>query len=188
MMKITVVIVIVLTLILVDKGAKGDPSRRNKRGWFWRSRSRTSNSQSIKPVDASCTRKGQNGDCEFYRCFEKRRQCGSSGYLIGYGYKYCARFRNRYDRFTRAGKNWIDCVRSCLTRKLIGKYQENVVGQCDELKSYAFDTHVNCYLNCGFCNMYTSNLFALNSVYKYWDMLSGDAYRQMKAVAGSCFG
>ncbi|VDI04204.1 Hypothetical predicted protein [Mytilus galloprovincialis] len=173
-MKITVVIVTVLALILVDKGAKGDPSRRNKR----------------EPVDASCTQKGQNGDCEFYRCFEDRRQCGSSGYLIGYGYKYCNRFRNLYNDFTTAGKNWIDCVRPCLTRKLISKYQKNVNAgdKCEELKSYAFDTHVNCYLNCGFCNIYKSNLGALHSVFKYRDMLSWNAVRQLTSVGYSCLG
>jgi hypothetical protein len=30
--------------------------------------------------------------CNAYECFEDKAQCGSDGYLMKYGYKYCRRF------------------------------------------------------------------------------------------------
>ncbi|CAC5374593.1 Coadhesin,Thrombospondin-1,Adhesion G protein-coupled receptor B1,Mucin-like protein,Hemicentin-1,Thrombospondin-2 [Mytilus coruscus] len=139
-------------------------------------------------VDPQCVAKANRGDCQFYRCFEQQRQCGKSGYLIGYGYKYCNRFKSFYSSFTTAGKKWIDCVRPCLTKALIGKYQESLgPGQkCNQLKTYAFDTHVKCYLDCGFCDVYTSNISALGRVFSFSDLLSTDAWKQIIKVGKEC--
>ncbi|XP_063443732.1 uncharacterized protein LOC134724562 [Mytilus trossulus] len=148
----------------------------------------TLNTFTTASVDPKCIAKANRGDCQFYQCFEQQRQCGKSGYLIGYGYKYCNRFKSFYSSFSTAGKNWINCVRPCLTKALIGKYQESLgPGQkCKQLKTSAFDTHVKCYLDCGFCKIYTSNLSALRKVLSFTDLLSVDSLKQIIKVGKEC--
>ena len=93
-----------------------------------------------------------------------------------------------YDKFTSAGKTWINCVKKCLTRKLVPKYKDSPVAQCPAIRTYAFDTHVGCYTTCGFCNIWSSNLKALFGVYDLKDLFSGDAWRQMRDVGLKCIG
>ncbi len=33
-----------------------------------------------------------NGDCEYYSKLESFKNCGTNGYPVGYGYKYCKKF------------------------------------------------------------------------------------------------
>lgn len=44
-------------------------------------------------VRSECTDWAHNGTCDFYDCFEQRFPCGSSGYALGYGGKYCRKFQ-----------------------------------------------------------------------------------------------
>ena len=138
--------------------------------------------------DTTCTNKANRGDCEFYTCFENRRNCGSQGYMLGYGRKYCYRFGEHYDSFNDAGRKWIDCARKCLTGALIGSYQSSVPsGQgCTNLTSLAFNSHVNCYLRCGFCHVWSTNKLALLSVYNLGDFMSQQALSQVYNVGKKC--
>ncbi|CAC5423903.1 unnamed protein product [Mytilus coruscus] len=139
-------------------------------------------------VDPECVAKAKSGDCKFYRCFEQQRQCGSSEYLIAYGYKYCNRLKSLSSSFTTAGKRSIDCVRICLTKALIGKYEESLgPGQkCNQLKTYAFDAHGKCYLDCVSCDVYLSNMSALRKVYSFSDPLTLEAWKQILTIGKKC--
>jgi hypothetical protein len=55
---------------------------------------------------------------------------------------------------------------------------------CDALKTYAFETHVGCYLNPGFdakgfCEIAISNSLGLGYVYEFLDFMSMDALNQV---------
>ena len=39
------------------------------------------------------------GDCNFYMELEASKKCGPTGYLQGYGFKYCSRFGDHYNSF-----------------------------------------------------------------------------------------
>jgi hypothetical protein len=39
------------------------------------------------------------GDCNFYNELEKEKKCGSNGYLIKYGLKYCKKFGENINDF-----------------------------------------------------------------------------------------
>jgi len=39
------------------------------------------------------------GDCQFYNELEAIKKCGTNGYLIGYGGKYCRKFGDNYNSF-----------------------------------------------------------------------------------------
>jgi len=51
-----------------------------------------------------CVSLASKGDCNFYdHCIEKWTQtCGSSGYALGYGGKYCRKFADNQQLFNEA--------------------------------------------------------------------------------------
>lgn len=53
---------------------------------------------------AYCVTLASKGDCDFYDdCIEKWTQtCGSSGYALGYGGKYCRKFADNMQLFDEA--------------------------------------------------------------------------------------
>ena len=53
-------------------------------------------------MSSDCVAKASSGDCSFYDCFEQRFQCGSHGYALAYGGKYCRRLEGARDIFTDA--------------------------------------------------------------------------------------
>ena len=139
-------------------------------------------------ADKECTRKANWGDCEFYTCFENRTNCGSSGHMLAYGRQYCYKFRDHYGRFTDAGKQWILCTRKCLTNSLINIYQAAIPAGtgCDRITTQAFLKHVNCYHQCGFCNIWSTNKAALFEVYDLKDSMQLRAFAQINSVAYRC--
>ena len=48
-----------------------------------------------------CTALAKAGDCDFYaECVEAKFQCGSEGYPLSYGDRYCHQFMDNLDCFT----------------------------------------------------------------------------------------
>ena len=48
-----------------------------------------------------CTALANAGNCDFYtQCVEPRFQCGTNGYPIAYGDRYCRQFTNKQSCFT----------------------------------------------------------------------------------------
>lgn len=139
--------------------------------------------------DDDCILKANQGDCDFYTCFENRRNCGVEGYMLAYGRKYCNRFGEHYDNFTFAGQKWIKCTRQCLTSALIDNYRADTPAGngCDEVISHAFLTHVDCYVDCGFCNIWDNNIGALLKVFSVKDLLQLKVTAQITSVSNRCF-
>ena len=51
----------------------------------------------------NCTALANAGNCDFYtQCVEPRFQCGTNGYPLAYGDRYCRRFKNNKNCFTSA--------------------------------------------------------------------------------------
>ena len=89
-------------------------------------------------------------DCSWYReCLEAHYPCESTGdgYAIRYAEKYCNLFNSNYNDFSASGRMWIDGVRKCLQLFLVPYLRPWVQKSCQDLKSEAFDSHSNCYLN-----------------------------------------
>jgi hypothetical protein len=89
-------------------------------------------------------------DCNFYaECLEKSRPCANTehSYAIDYAEKYCKRYESDYEKFSLVGKKWVDSVRMCLQKAVYiysQPYASNI--ECKLLKTYAFNSHVDCYL------------------------------------------
>uniref|UniRef100_A0A914M9Y4 Uncharacterized protein n=1 Tax=Meloidogyne incognita TaxID=6306 RepID=A0A914M9Y4_MELIC len=121
--------------------------------------------------------------CNNYLKFEKTAKCGDSGYPIGYGLKYCNKFYQYYDSFNDFGKNFVKCVGPCLAEKMsenIEKYK----GNCNSLRTFAFDSHTPCYLKCNFTkfNVWFKNANVFAKVIDLKDLFSSETFRQMKNI------
>ena len=129
------------------------------------------------------------GDCLFYTELEGIKKCGTNGYLINYGYKYCNKFGDNYDSFNQDGQLWVDSVRKCLINKL---YENTENMNCDQLRNYAFDTHLDCYLNPGYssksiCEIWLSkNFVGLWTVYELKDFFNQSALKQVILTIYNC--
>jgi hypothetical protein len=84
-------------------------------------------------------------DCTFYpACIEANVPCGPTGYAIGFGEKYCERFKAA--TFSPKGAAWADSVMVCLERSLAPYGRpDKKVASCDEITQAAFDSHPACY-------------------------------------------
>ena len=73
------------------------------------------------------------------------------------------------------GRAWVNDVRKCLMKKLMPLYNRGF--DCDTIKRTAFATHVDCYLNNGFCKISSTkkNIKALYKVYEPKDFFGKDA-------------
>ena len=50
-----------------------------------------------------CNPLANDGNCDFYtQCVESRYNCGTNGYPLAYGDRYCHRFVNKQSCFTSA--------------------------------------------------------------------------------------
>lgn len=89
--------------------------------------------------------------CDFYHCRDRYKSCGSSGYYLGYGGYYCRLFSDLYEQMSPAGKEWIDCTKTCLISFIDAWIPEN--SDCSVVEERAFGSHPSCYVDCGFCSL-----------------------------------
>ena len=135
-------------------------------------------------------------DCSFYTdCLEATYECGSSGYPIGYGLKYCNSFLNNRASFSPAGQNWINGTLTCLKKALVPAVKDSQGITCNDVKTTAFDSHVDCYIDNGFCDLafdymhpgqMTEFVKDLMSVYNIRDFASFKAIQQVAIMFGKC--
>ncbi|GAB4018120.1 MAG: hypothetical protein Fur0010_19140 [Bdellovibrio sp.] len=93
-------------------------------------------------------------NCLTYLELEQEYQCGSKGYLLGYGHHYCKRFTNKnIDRFTPEGQLFLIKNAQCLQDKLKQFTELNPTASCQSIKDYAIKTHMTCYQTSGFCGL-----------------------------------
>lgn len=88
-------------------------------------------------------------ECSAYQEIENNYQCGTKGYPLKFGYKYCRKFIDNQDQFSPQGQAWLALTRECL----IAEVESFSVSSCRELKKLAFDSHGECFERAGFCNL-----------------------------------
>lgn len=86
--------------------------------------------------------------CQFYLCKEEENPCGTHGYWLGYGYRYCERFLEKKEQFSEATQQWFKSVRYCLQdeARLFNNHES-----CQDSYREAMNSHVDCYTEAGFC-------------------------------------
>lgn len=134
-------------------------------------------------------------NCNFYQCLENNVKCGTKGYPLGYGYKYCTKFgQNNYK--TDSARRWTNDVRQCLqsqlTRFTSGKQS------CSVIETSAFNSHPYCYTNNGICHLvkeclnpfnwggYCSDVATIVRTVDVGDLMTQKSIKQMKDTLIEC--
>jgi hypothetical protein len=76
--------------------------------------------------------------------------CGSSGYLIHFGHRFCNGFVTKNSSFSPAGQQAMYKIRHCLLDTLAAAKEKFT---CDKVKRAGIDSHLGCYMSSGFCQM-----------------------------------
>jgi hypothetical protein len=124
-------------------------------------------------------------EATFYRCAEETLHCGPDGYLIGYGARYAERFyRHTRPWMSPAGQRWLDATLVCLQVAL--RERIDAATSCADVRTLAFDSHPECYVDAGFCHLPPSDWLAVAATVDGRDWLSRDAQRQLTTTASAC--
>jgi hypothetical protein len=101
------------------------------------------------------------GTCDFYLCQEQKNPCGVDGYNLSYGYKYCSgsKFKLLNEMTSDLGRHWVTEVFNCLQRKSLEDSAELVESEnkCDQIQKRAYNSHPDCYVQAGFCDLKSSD-------------------------------
>jgi len=135
--------------------------------------------------------------CDFYRgCLESHQSCGSEGYAIGYGKKYCERFlalntpyAHTKSLLSRQGLNWRNSTLLCLQQELVPILsKEPYEHPCSDIKTHAYNSHPKCYTlpENSICDLPLSDWRVILSTVDFGDTLSLDGIKQAKAVLLTC--
>lgn len=152
-------------------------------------------SQARGPVD-ECS--SLVGTCEYYSCIEKNRlSCGETGYPMGYGLNYCEKLSsiefqpastalgNRV--FPADGNKWKVNVRSCLQVEMEKYFQTNPNSTCQELRTFAFNSHPGCYTQAvNFCELNVQSIVQVGLAIAPRDLVSSESQTQVRETANLC--
>lgn len=145
------------------------------------------------------------GTCDYYLCIEANHQCGVDGYSVGYGYKYCNRslFGLLQEMQSEVGREWVVKTVRCLQTKLNGeldmasagraaRVEGRVVGSamamsCDQIRQTALDSHPDCYVDSGFCEMPMADKMKIFNTVKS-ELLSSSTVSQATKTLSRCAG
>ena len=137
------------------------------------------------PVDACAQPKRDT--CTFYPdCLESKYECGSDGYPLGYGLKYCHAFTAAKDRLDSKGKQWVSDTMLCLQTALV-PYATTETTTCSALKSTAFASHPDCYVNSGVCTLGPADWLVIVETVDPKDLFGGtDNLKAVLKTLGDC--
>ena len=99
------------------------------------------------------------------------------------------------ESFAPAGQDWINGTLTCLKAALVPDVLDSKGITCKDVETTAFDSHVNCYIDNGFCDLafdyghpgqMSKFVFDLMHVYDITDFASFIAIKQVAIVFGKC--
>ncbi|CAF1282080.1 unnamed protein product [Adineta steineri] len=123
--------------------------------------------------------------CTFYiDCLEAKAPCGSNGYALKYGMKNCIKFSNTIKSFTSQGQTWVWNTMNCLQKALVMPLR-NCEKDCSKLLKIAFDSHPECYVNSGICDLDPDEWLTLLGVVGK-DLFSLDSIIQALKTGSMC--
>ncbi|KAI6173073.1 hypothetical protein M3Y98_01043200 [Aphelenchoides besseyi] len=126
--------------------------------------------------------------CKYYEEFEEQHRCGSNGYFLAFGQKYCNKFLDSESEFNRIGRNFVDCTAKCLVKRLESYLEIQSQLTCPTITDKAFEMHVDCYLECNFCAAWCTNKRTLFKIYDVRDFQTSRAIRTVFEVLHKCGG
>ncbi|XP_071129974.1 uncharacterized protein [Mytilus edulis] len=110
-------------------------------------------------------------DCTWYQdCLERKYKCSESkdDYAMAFATKFCNLYTEHYGKFTTDGQTWVNAVRKCLQVTLVPLLRPWRPFSCSEVKQFAFNSHVPCYVQpnemvpeVSICNLDPSDVFSV---------------------------
>ncbi|MBS1971023.1 MAG: hypothetical protein JSU04_11985 [Bdellovibrionales bacterium] len=123
--------------------------------------------------------------CGFYLCQEKSHHCGSKGYPVGFGFKFCQIYLHSEKNYSPAAHTWLRRVRVCLMEEFAKADIENSRRTCSEIKGDGFESHAGCYVKTGFCELSGADYLQI-----FWAMKSSaihaEIFKDAHSVAKAC--
>ncbi len=127
------------------------------------------------------------GTCDFYLCQEQKSPCGLDGYNLGFGFKYCSgsKFTLFNQMQTDLGKNWVTNVFQCLQKQSLQVSEVKEIRTCEKIKSDAYDSHPDCYVQSGFCELKLSEKLKIFKLVKK-EIFSQESLPMVKNLLHKC--
>lgn len=125
----------------------------------------------------------------YYDCLEASLAggagCGPEGYPLGYGAKYAERFVDEArPRLGPEGRMWLDAVLVCLQDALAARLDD--ASTCADTWRAGFDTHPDCYVSAGFCELSLNDVVVVGTTIDPVDLSLPDQQAQVEAVNRLC--
>lgn len=98
--------------------------------------------------EASAVCSAEQNECDFYCQTNETLGCSDTNYLVRFGGHYCKKFLGQNELYSPHGQLVLSRIRSCLVRSLATKRFT-----CETVEDIAFNDHVSCYVDNGFCNL-----------------------------------
>ncbi|CAC5385069.1 unnamed protein product [Mytilus coruscus] len=138
-------------------------------------------------VRPECIDWAHNGTCDFYDCFEQRFPCGSSGYALGYGGKYCRKFQQSQFRslFNTAGQVFLDKMSKCEMDAVLPFYEQQSI-TCSTEYDLVFKHQEDCYIQSGYCDVVLDNFDGFLKTFDRADFLNFKLINQVLNAAKRC--
>ena len=137
--------------------------------------------------------------CSWYStCLQRTFKCPLDSYPLGYGLKYCSRFTSMRNEFPPMARDWISKTLVCLKKSLVPFAASPTKGttkaKCDQLTDAAFQSHSYCYVQNGFCQLFTEQSMsdmtqtckALRKVYDLGDLFQSRSLGQIVETVKGC--
>ncbi|KAJ6589981.1 hypothetical protein DFH09DRAFT_1140582 [Mycena vulgaris] len=128
--------------------------------------------------------------CTFYAdCLESRYNCGPTGYPLGYGQRYCNKFKTGRATLSERGQTWMHATMHCLQEALVPDVVggQNAAENCAALEHKAFASHAGCYVRSGVCKLPLSDWRAVLKIVEIKTLFdSWDAFKATLAAGTEC--
>ncbi|GFS19013.1 stanniocalcin-like protein [Elysia marginata] len=141
-----------------------------------------------REVDEACLQHAQNGNCEFYTCFDNRLPCGDDYYMKKHGSYYCNKTTNNMHRFTAAGQQFLTDIKVCLMEPLQELYTRDFI-DCHDLEHEAVAAIAPCFNEYNFCEVLRTNAEEFFRIYEVTDLFTrgaGKIWRAILRIATDC--
>lgn len=133
---------------------------------------------------ASCWAAGPSRtDCGYYKQIEEEYKCGPKGYPLKFGYPLCQKYLKSEPNLSKNLKKWFPKVRHCLQDYIERKHGS--IRDCQDLKVKALNSHIGCYKQTGFCELYFSDRLSILNVTST-DIFNGDVVSLAMKVTAEC--
>lgn len=140
-------------------------------------------------TNSSCTQ--LFGTCSWYKdCVQARYPtCTSPSDYPPIAYTICNRYEKQLHLFSEGAQRWVNRTKLCLQQALLPYVEENGTAlTCEHLREKAFDTHVPCYADCGFCKISFGDYFrVLDVIAPAFSTEFGELMKEVVRILWKCF-